>query len=126
MSVTFFNPANPAQYDEEYNFIGGGDEINVSNSNACDILEFLGLGATPGTDPYDALCGSILAKDLEVLCRRKLMALSVKALDQGLPTRVEGNVIHCGRAEGYLTEKVIALLSLAKGRKSEEDMISWS
>lgn len=123
MSVNFYNPANPADYNEETGEWTGGTELNVSNVNARDLLAFLGLDLEGDNDD---LYGQILAKDLEVLCRRRLMVASVKGNDPALPTTEEGNFINCGRGEGYLVEKTKVLLKIAQERKSDEDRIVWS
>lgn len=123
MSVTFFNPKNPAEFDDDDDLVGGGIEINVSNSNARELLTFVGI---PGDDDDDDLCGQILAKDLEVLCRRKLMVLSVKGADPAFPPSQMGNIIFCGRSEGYLETRVHELLRLAQERTSDADLIVWS
>jgi len=71
MSVTFYDPKNPVQYDEDYNVTGGCPELNVSNSNARDILLVLGLCDIDGE-----LYGEISAKDLSVLVRRTIIRLN--------------------------------------------------
>lgn len=43
MTVSFYDPTNMRQYDEDYNVIGGGPEANFSNHNARTILDRLGL-----------------------------------------------------------------------------------
>jgi len=58
MSVTFYDPENPVQYDDDYQVVGGGPEANFNNSNARIIIELLGLE----TDP--SLYGETTAENL--------------------------------------------------------------
>ena len=43
MSVTFFDPENPAQYDSEYNQVDGGPEVNFANNTAAAVLRRMGI-----------------------------------------------------------------------------------
>ena len=43
MSVTFFDANNPAQFNADGDQIGGGVEVNFSNSNAAFVLELMGI-----------------------------------------------------------------------------------
>lgn len=129
MSVTFWNPENPAEYNDDYEHVGGGMEYNLSNTNARELLDFLGV------ETEDDLCGSILAKDLEVVCRRKLMVMSAKGEDPEIPETALRTVpgsresratfIMCRREAGYLVNRTMDLLALAQQRKSDTDKITW-
>jgi hypothetical protein len=95
--------------------------LNVSNSNARDILAVMGIP----TD--DDLYGSAKAKDFEVLARRAMMRLG---FDPELSARTSQNpgaclVIHCGRPEGYIRGKLLALVEICQARISDEDEIAW-
>ena len=128
MSITFWNPANPAQYEDRYDslyedtypvWVGGGLELNLSNSNALELLEFL----TISNPDYS---GAIPAKELEALCRRALIRLNnVSNLDEEIPTTIEGNIIYTGRPAGYLKNRVEEFLELACQRTSDDDQIYW-
>lgn len=48
MSVTFYDADNPAVYDEYGDQLGGGQTVNISNSNAAHLLVYMGI-----TDPND-------------------------------------------------------------------------
>lgn len=43
MSVTFFDPENKPVYDQDYNQVGGGKEVNFSNANAYNVLMLMGI-----------------------------------------------------------------------------------
>ncbi len=128
MSITFWNPTNPAQYESIYDatyqdnftvWVGGGRELNFSNSNALEILRFLNV---PNID----YVGSISARELEILCRRALIRLNnIPDLDVEIPTRIEGNFIYIGRPAGYMKKRIEELLELSRQRTSNEDKIYW-
>lgn len=80
------------------------NEMNVSNSNACALLEALGFSV-----PED-LCGAIPARDLIL---RAKAALS-RPEDAEVPSYQEGNFIDCGRRAGYVHGRVSQLLALAE------------
>jgi hypothetical protein len=48
MSVTFYDPNNKSIYDDDYNLVGGGEEVNFSNSNAYMVLRMMGVAVTDG------------------------------------------------------------------------------
>lgn len=128
MSITFWNPANPAQYEERYDsyygdtytvWVGGGQELNLSNSNALEVLQFLGV---PDVD-YG---GAIPVRELEALCRRAIIRLTnIPNLDEEIPTRIDGNIVEAGRPAGYLLSRVQELLELSRQKTSDEDQIYW-
>jgi len=128
MSITFWNPANPARYEERYDpeygdtytvWVGGGLELHLSNSNALELLQFLNV-------PKPTYGGEILARELEVLCRRALIRLSnLPNLDEEIPTSIDGNIITPRRPAGYLQGRVEELLKLAALRITHEDLIYW-
>lgn len=127
MSVTFYDPKNPVQYDEDYSITGGCPELNVSNSNARDILLVLGL-----CDDCGDLYGEISAKDLSVLVRRTLIRLNntsnttnnsiVPSMERGLQG---ATIYHCGRDEGYVSARLERLLELAASVSDPDDNIRW-
>lgn len=127
MSVTFYDPKNPVQYDEDYNVTGGCPELNVSSSNARDILLVLGLCDVDGE-----LYGEISAKDLSVLVRRTLIRLNntsnttnnsiVPSMERGLQG---AQIYYCGRDEGYVSARLERLLQLAASVSDPDDIIRW-
>jgi hypothetical protein len=74
MSVTFFDPANPTKYDDDYNEIGGTPVVNLSNVNARYVLKFLGL------DSGD-LCGQMQAQDLIRVVEKGIYMTNVFPVD---------------------------------------------
>lgn len=128
MSITFWNPENPADYIEKYDSQYGdtytvlsedsGIEINMCNSNALEVLSLLGLPSE--------YSGKISARELEALCNRALIRLRNSSfLDKMIPTIIKGNFIDTGRPEGYLQNQVLKLLELAQERTTEYDEIYW-
>lgn len=98
------------------------DFLNVSNSNARDILGAIGVPVEE-----DELFGKARAKDFEVMTRRAMMRVG---FDKEVSGRSEQNpgtcaVVHCGRPEGYLRGKLLALVEICQARISDEDEISW-
>lgn len=123
MSVTFFDPKNPTQYDDEYQIIGGGREINVSNSNAYEILSALGI-------PPEDLFGSASGSEFRALCSRALIRMkntrAGQLMNEAIPSLVESSPDHAtmvygGREQNYLLNRVEDLLAAFKD--SEE--VSW-
>lgn len=128
MSITFWNPANPAQFEDRYDpmyedtytvWVGGGLELNLSNSNALELLHFLNV-------PNPTYGGEIPARELEALCRRALIRLNnISNLDEEIPTRIDGNIITPRRPAGYLKGRVEELLQLSCQRIGDDDQIYW-
>lgn len=88
--------------------------VNVSNVNASDLLEYLGLESAP--------CGHIEASKLAALCRARLAMVNV---EEARPTVKRGRVIECGRDAGYLHNKTRALLVVAMLARSC-GWVAWS
>lgn len=128
MSITFWNPANPALYEDRFDpmyedtysvWVGGGLELNLSNSNALELLQFLNV-------PKPTYGGEIPARDLEALCRRAIIRLNnIPDLDEEIPTRIDGGIITPRRPAGYLKERTEQLLQVACSRVSDNDKIFW-
>jgi hypothetical protein len=92
-------------------------EVNVTNVNAVDLLQWLGLEPTP--------TGSIAPSELAARCRRRLWP-EPRNLDPGVPGHVEGRVTFCGRAEGYLRQRTRELLRLAERAIATSGRIEWA
>lgn len=123
MSITFYNPKKPVQYDNDFNIVGDNVEVNMSNVNAKEVISFLRL---PCDDTGYDMYGQITARDLSVACKRALLRLNnVSGLDPALPSSNDGNFFFMGRAEGYLQSKVQLLLTLTESCDSDEDVIVW-
>jgi hypothetical protein len=129
MSVTFF-PRNQSHvagcewdHDEADHEIYGPctvavlPEVNLSNSNAREILALLGLDS-------EDLCGSTDSYDF--MGRVLLAFLSVN--DEAREAYVSGGISHatmveCGRREGYQSDVLRRLVLVAQSTK---DDICWS
>jgi hypothetical protein len=98
MSVTIMTSANQNQ------------DLNLSNSNFLDL--WLALDLNPNSS--DGTVGSVSSHELAVKCRRYKMVESVKGKDKALSTVIDGNMTHCGRAEGYLSGRVSQVLDLCE------------
>ena len=123
MSVTFCDPMNPTEYDNEYNIVGGGREVNVSNGNAYDILNALQI---PSEDLYGSLSGS----EFRALCNRAIIRMTNtragRLMNEPIPSSVDAHpehatLVNVGRDRNYLLNRVQELLEAFKD--SEE--VCW-
>lgn len=96
--------------------------LNVSNSNAFAIFELVGA-------EFD-YCGSIDGESLADFREKVSFALAslieMPALDGGSETFADGNVIHCGRRDGYFVDVLSALLSIADNAIERNAKFAWS
>lgn len=90
--------------------------VNVSNHNFEDIADALGIPHGDGT-------GLMNADDL---LGRILVALAVSPESAERPTYNEHNIILCGREEGYVQNKLIALQEVCELAKSLNRDVVWS
>lgn len=88
--------------------------INMSNFNAEEILTLLGLADFTGV---------LAAEDFK---GRILMALAIQPADAGVPAIQDGNVVSCGRPEGYFQFRLLELEELADYAIQRELAISWA
>jgi hypothetical protein len=109
MSITF-SAYNPETHT------GAGPDMNLCNSNAYDLMNYLGLEID--------CCGNHDASDLAARCRRKLWDES-RNHDPALPVVVEGRMTYCGRPEGYLRSKCEFLLEVAEYAIKHDMEVSW-
>jgi hypothetical protein len=96
-------------------------EINMANRNAADLLACLGV---QGEDWY---CGSMQASDFHA---RLTLALGlVHTVDEGIapgPTAtILGQGYDCGRAPGYLEERLLRLVPVAEFALEHGVEVSW-
>lgn len=84
--------------------------VNVSNHNAVAILEALGIDV----DPHN-LYGTIDADDLRGRCLVAL-ALADDSAIAPVTDRVPGQAtyVDCGRREGYMSDRLAAILAVAE------------
>lgn len=107
MSITFTTAANH------------GPTLNLSNGNAAQILDLLGLPVEPdGTAPAEDFLGRVLLAQ----------ALAGHAADdtRGRPAVREGNWTECGRRPGYLAEKLTELHQIATWASKHYVPVWWS
>jgi len=97
------------------------DFLNVSNSNAREILGVVGVPCE------DDLCGKYLARDFEVMARRAMMRVGFDPEIPGSESKVPGRarMLTCGRPEGYVRGKLLALVGICQARASDQDEIAW-
>ena len=104
MSVTFYDPDNTVNYDQDYNVVDGGPEANFSNTNARMIIEVLGLE----TDM--SLYGQISAEDMLVAIDRATL---------GIQSFCEEDYKH------YLLRSLETLRRVAEMSLNHSKMIHW-
>lgn len=95
-------------------------EINVSNSNAAELLDVLGIAV--GEDFSDRCAGSLPGEDF---LGRVLIALAVAPADAGVPAVRDGNVISCGRSEGYVQDRLGSLREVAEHAAARGLLVVW-
>lgn len=117
--------------------------MGLSNANAYDVLRTLGLCETrdPDTvvaglsdrDPLQTADDVQLAgtEPVEQFRGRVLLALAVAPTDTGIPSRSRGGdgyatIVDCGRAPGYLQERLGQLLTLCDHAARGGHDIIWS
>ena len=114
MTVSF-NPLK--QNGQFYNRLPELDdvEISLSNANAADVLDALGIEDTFSESPWPLSC----FKAVLVVARRKRLGHASPAVPR-TETREPGSMllIDCGRDEGYIENK-LALLSDLVNRAAE-------
>ena len=88
--------------------VNGCPEFNVSNSNAASILASLGLEPNFWDAPPYSL------EQVEAECVTFLRIASGTEADAQVSARQTGNAIHCGRREGYMTDRVTQLLEVVR------------
>jgi hypothetical protein len=91
-------------------------EVNVSNVNARLLLDMLGL------DSIDCV-GTLSGIDM---LGRVLMAQGASVVDAGIPVTQTGNVIDCGREEGYADNRFIEIEAVARYAVEHNLDVSWS
>lgn len=95
-------------------------EVQMSNGNAVTILDVLGIKV--GEDFSDRCSGSISVEDMK---GRILMAQAINPTDEGSATIAVGNVVDCGRPEGYTDGKLFSLLEVVEFAEANNVDIVW-
>lgn len=102
-------------------------DVQASNANARTLLNALGYGTDDSDrDPFactEELSGS---EDADSFLGRVLLALAVLPEDAGLPVVTTGRVHDCGRAPGYVQEKLNGLRTLAQWCQEHGRAVSWA
>lgn len=93
--------------------------MNLANVNAADLMRHIKMPHNP--------MGSMLAKDLRVLCKRALIGVAGE-VDPAKPMeeyKVPNGpyVVEVERRAGYLREKTLALLAIAEA--AEDGTVEW-
>lgn len=79
MSVTFFDPNNPAVYNDDGDQVGGGTEVNFNNHNAYGILMLMGMCGPDNHDMFGDLDGDTFRKNcIRALSVIDMMQFNVK------------------------------------------------
>lgn len=92
------------------------EDVNVSNVNARAVLEVLGF------DTSEDLCGSVSGSDF---LGRVLTAMALNPVDTGVPALQQGNVVFCGRPEGYMDDVLARLLPMAEYANQNTLELAW-
>jgi hypothetical protein len=105
MSVTFHIKGQRPDYER------GGNYLNLANTNARDLLRWLGFDATD-------LWGDLPAPLVARRCRERLRLIAGNIDPAKAPRESGGNdgarCVYFGRAEGYLHDRCEELLALAE------------
>lgn len=104
MSITF--SGNSSDPEDSFSY------VNVSNDNAKDLLEWIGVSSPD-------FCGELPATDVAAKCRRRLWPEPRNFDDERLGVVHEGSdgsvrAVECRRRAGYLRDKTVALLALCE------------
>lgn len=96
-------------------------EVNVSNRNAEEILDILGYQV--GETFSERCAGTVTADDF---IGRVMVASGLMLSDPGVPVTQQGQIVSCGRSEGYLNERFEELLTVAEYAVANGFDITWS
>lgn len=96
-------------------------EVQMSNSNAVDLLDLLGI--KNGKDFAERCAGSMSAEEL---MERALLAEGFAPENSGLTTMRIDNVVYSGRPDNYIAQKLAGIRSLAEWALSNGRKVIWS
>jgi hypothetical protein len=100
--------------------VNAAPDVNVSNHNAAEILDVLGIRV--GDRFEDRCAGSMSGEDF---LGRVLVALAVAPVDAGVPAVRVGNFVECGRPEGYAQVQLGALRTVAQYAADRKLQLVW-
>lgn len=95
-------------------------EVQMSNSNAVQLLDVLGIGVDSN---FSDRCSGVLSA--EDFLGRVLIAQGVNPSDAGTETITVGNMVDCGRPEGYIDAKLDAMRGVAEWAIANGRTITW-
>jgi len=101
-------------------YVSGEGYVNMSNTNARDILSALGLD-------YEDLCGDMRGRDFRKLCESALAKSQPGDEPRAIViTRspIGGTFIECGREDRYVTTRLQQLLEVAKSA-GDIGVVAW-
>lgn len=96
-------------------------DVQMSNMNALTILDVLGIQTE---DLFEDRCTGVISA--EDLLGRVLVAQALNPADEGTSTYSEGNMVMCGRREGYTESKLADLATLANIALNRNAQIQWA
>lgn len=107
-----------ARFEEE------APEVNLANTNARMVLDALGLAPEPDGE----IVGTCTAQDF---LGRVLVATAVAPEDPGMPATEQSGLggarlVDCGRAPGYVQDRLDALREVAEWAASRDRSITWA
>lgn len=103
--------------------------MNLANMNAYDLMDWLGLSKEP--------CGTIKARELAALCRRRLWPerrnedpeITPEEFAERYGTQDSPRIVFAARDAGYLqnrTEQLLRICMKAIAVRGEEGEVSWA
>jgi hypothetical protein len=95
-------------------------EVNMSNTNASEVLDLLGIGE--GEKFSDRCVGSMSATELS---ERILIAEAFAPEDSGLTTMQIENIVYCGRPSDYIAKKLEGLREVAEWADKFDRQVVW-
>lgn len=95
-------------------------EVQMSNSNAIDILDALEI--LVGQDFSDRCVGSMSANEL---LERASVAEAFAPEDSGLTTMRVDNMVYCGRPATYVTDKLAGIREVAAWAMQHGRSVVW-
>jgi len=123
MSISF-TPLRLNGHHFEFVQLPGDCELNLSQANGLDLLDALGIEDSYAGEPWPIQC----FRTLVTVARRKRLG----HLSPEIPTtedKQEGRmtIIHCGRREGYIEQKLEEFSNLLNlGLEAGATHINWS
>lgn len=108
---------------ETYEYVAPFFDMNLSNANAMDLVRLLDPEHT-----FDGSCGEWPVERLPRIARNIIRAqnLAKERTALVLPSVREGNIVHCGRDEEYVVQRLAQFADLVKLATERGASISFS